>query len=65
MGVVSLLVLPSPKSHSYELTAPSILAVKVTSNGAVPDRTSASNEATGGIGVAVGVGAGVDVAGWS
>ena len=55
-----MLVVPSPKSHLTEVTGPSDVFLKLTSNGELPDSTSTENEASGGTGVGVGVG--VDVA---
>ena len=55
-------MVPSPKSHSKEVTGPSDMLLKLTVNGALPDSTSTENEAEGGTGVGVGVGVAVGVA---
>jgi hypothetical protein len=54
-GFCSVLVAPSPKSQSHDVTSPVLVSVKLTINGASPDNGSAVKSATG-IGVGVGVG---------
>jgi hypothetical protein len=56
-------VVPSPKSHAYEmgLVPPVVVAVKFTASGAMPDvgEPDTDIESGAGLGTAVGVGAGV------
>ena len=63
MGLCSVLVLPSPKSQSQDVTDPSDRSLNWTVRGAVPVNESAEKDPTGkGIGVAVAVGVTVRIA---
>lgn len=60
-----MLVVPSPKSHSTNVTSPRELSLNWIIRGARPDSTSTENDAEGGSAVGVGnavVGAGMVVA---